>query len=162
MWCLLALALVLGCALPAAAQTRMSAEEQKQFETGLTRRLQEQSGPRRAFVSPRTAEPALARYYADFTTQIECFSDTHYPRVAMGASFEAVATVSVAADGQVEKVEIDRGSGSPQVDAAIRELARSAGPYPAFSGELKNRYRALDLSSRWRFGPTEGGRRNAC
>lgn len=153
--------LALCCALPVAAQTRMSAEEQRQLESDVTRRLQEQN-LRRGFASPRTTEPALARYYADFATQIECYADTHYPRVAMGASFEAIATVSVAADGRVEKVEIDRGSGSPLVDAAVRELARGAGPFPAFTGELKSRYRALDLSSRWHFGPVEGGRRNAC
>lgn len=155
-------ALALSCALPAAAQTRMSAEEQKQLEADLARRLAGQNRPRRGFASPRTTEPALARYYEDFTAQVECYSDGHYPRVAAGDVFEAVVTVSVTADGAVEKVDIDHGSGSPQVDGAIRELARAAGPFPAFSGELKNRYRVLDLSSRWRFGPAEGRRRQAC
>ena len=60
-------------------------------------------------------------------------------------------TVSVYADGRVEKIEIERSSGAREVDNAARRIVRLAEPYGRFSPAMQARYGVLDLTLTWSF-----------
>ena len=167
----ISLALSLGATLcasaqaqtPPAAQEATSAELLRQ-EAEITRRVKEDLGPKRGFVTAATRDAGLAAYYRGFSARVECAADRNYPADAKGRALSAVATVSVLADGRVEKVEIDRGTGDSRIDDAVRALAQAAAPYEVFSAPLRARFRVLEITSRWQFAPVPAAqaRPDAC
>ena len=66
-----------------------------------------------------------------------------------------ILTVSVLADGSIERVEVDRSSGVRAVDNAARAIVKLAAPYGRFSPEMKARYGVLDLTMSWTFSSGE-------
>ena len=74
-----------------------------------------------------------------------------YPEAAKGRRFRLVMTASIFADGRIEKIEIDRPSGNPEVDAAAVRIVKLAGPYGRFSDAMHAKYGVLDLTMTWTF-----------
>lgn len=123
----------------------------KKLEAEINQRIAAEQARRRGSLGPGTRDPELAAYYNAFALRIECFSERSYPQAARGRSFAISVTLSVFADGRLEKTEIERSSGNPDVDAAVLAMVRSAAPYEAFSSAMAERYAVLDISSRWQF-----------
>jgi len=148
----------------AAASSSAADPGGKKLEAEINQRLAAEQARRRGALGPATRDAELAAYYNAFTRRIECLSERSYPQAARGRSFRLSVTVSVFADGRLEKVEIERPSGNPDVDAAVLALVRSAAPYEAFSGTVADRYAVLDISSRWQFAyaKNQGGRVEQC
>ena len=158
------LSLALLAAAPAAraqpasapAPVRSEAEREQEIqrlEAEIARRIAEEQGPRRGYVTPSTRSAEYAAYYLRFATRIECAAEKNYPPAAKGRTLKSIATVSVLADGSVEKVEIDRSSGVAEVDAAIAAVVRAAAPFDSFSGTMRKSYYVLDITSAWTFSP---------
>jgi protein TonB len=59
--------------------------------------------------------------------------------------------VHIKADGNVEKVEIDRSSGHGLLDAAAKRIVELAGPYPAFPAAVRKEWDILSISRTWMF-----------
>jgi TonB family protein len=142
----------------------LTAREAQQLEADIARRLALARARRRVSVTSSTRDPELAAYYNAYALRVECISERSYPQAARGRSFRLMVTVSVLADGSLEKAQIDRPSGSADVDTAVLALARSAAPYESFSAALRERYDVLDLGSRWQFAPVkdDGSRAAQC
>jgi len=71
--------------------------------------------------------------------------------VKAGSYENPIVTVSLRSDGSVENVTIDRSSGVPQVDEAVRQIVQSLSPYPRFPPELAQDYDVIDIRRTWTF-----------
>jgi TonB family protein len=74
------------------------------------------------------------------------------PGVQAGSYTDPLVTVALRSDGTVEGVVIDRSSGNPQVDEAVRRIVMSLAPYPRFPGDLAQDYDVIEIRRVWTFG----------
>ena len=137
---------VSGIELMASAQAllRKEAEIAKRIED-------ENARPKRGYVTPSTREVEYAMYFKQWAEKVERIGNINYPEAARGRSYRLVMTVSVLADGQVEKIEIDRSSGTRALDDAARRIVRLGAPSGRFSTPMQARYGVLDLTMTWTF-----------
>ena len=137
---------ITGADLYASTQAilRREAEINKTIEEGNAR-------PKRGYVTPSTREVEYAMYFKQWADKVERYGNHNYPESAKGRRYRLVLTVSLFADGRIEKIEVDRSSGNREVDDAARRIVRTAGPYGRFSPAMLARYGVLDLTMTWTF-----------
>jgi protein TonB len=111
----------------------------------------ENARPKRHSVTPSTREVVYATYLKSWADRVEVIGNNNYPPEARGRSYQLLMTVSVLANGKVEKIEIDRSSGSKAIDAAAERIVRRGQPYQVFSKEILAQYGVLDLTMTWTF-----------
>ena len=114
---------------------------------------------RRGYITSSTRDPGQVAYYNSVMRRLECLGNKAYPELARGRTLSVVATLSIREDGSLENVEIDRSSGTRELDEAVLAAARQAAPYPRFTGSLRARYGVLDVTGTWRYGQVTGGPR---
>jgi TonB family protein len=68
-----------------------------------------------------------------------------------GSYENPVVTVALRSDGSVENVIIERTSGVPQVDDAVRRIVQSLAPYPRFPSGLAQDYDVIEIRRVWTF-----------
>jgi protein TonB len=97
-----------------------------------------QKRPRRTFLGARTQEFRFARYVEDWRTKVERVGEMNYPADARGQRQYAqlLITVHIKADGQLEKVEINRSSGRKVFDDAAVRIVQLAAPYAPFPPDI--------------------------
>ncbi len=112
-----------------------------------------QQRPRRKNVGARTREYAYARYVEDWRAKVEKVGNLNYPEAAKNKKLygSLQLTVSIRADGSVEKVEINRSSGHKILDQAAIRIVHLAAPYAAFSGEMRDKTDILEITRTWMF-----------
>jgi len=115
----------------------------------------ENARPKRGYITPSTREAVYAMYYKGWADKIEKIGNNNYPEKARGNTYQLTMTVSVLADGKVEKIEIERSSGSQVVDDAARRIVRMGEPYGRFSPAILAEYGVLDLTMKWTFSRTD-------
>lgn len=109
------------------------------------------SVPAGAAAAPSAAAPArgaggegapasAADFPPDYLTRLRAWLERHkrYPEQARMLRTQGVATLwfRMARDGTVLAWRIDRGSGSPLLDEAVRAMIESASPLPALPAEV--------------------------
>jgi len=109
----------------------------------------------RGYLAPPMHDPEFAAYYERLAVRVECAALKNYPAAAKGKNLTMVVTVSVLANGRLEKTKIERTSGIPEVDAAVQSLAYAAAPFENFTPEMKNRFRVIDFTAGWKFSKDE-------
>jgi shikimate dehydrogenase len=62
-----------------------------------------------------------------------------------------ILTVSIRADGSVEKVIIERSSGHRVLDAAAQRIVEMAAPYSPFPSDIRRDTEILDITRTWTF-----------
>jgi len=111
-------------------------------------------GPRRdeLWVTPDTREAALAPYVDSWRRRVERI-EIDYPAIARRAGVQAspVLDVAIAADGKLEKVQIRRSSGYPDLDQAALEVLKLASPFDPFPPELARETRTLHVVYEYQF-----------
>ena len=112
-----------------------------------------QKRPKRAFVGATVREYAFARYVEDWVTRVEHVGNVNYPEAArrQGIYGSLKLTVSIYADGRIEKVEVDRSSGSKILDAAAEKIVRLGEPYPPFPDDMRKKADILSITRTWTF-----------
>lgn len=104
--------------------------------------------PRVKQVSPRTAEYRFAQYYEDWRLKVERVGTLNYPEAAKGKLFGSLMlSVTIASDGSVVKIEIERSSGHRVLDEAARRIVQMAAPYAAFPANIKRDYDQFEIIS---------------
>ena len=109
--------------------------------------------PRRKEITARTVGVSYAMYFTQWTEKIERVGSLNYPSAAKGRPYTLVITVSVKEDGDVEKVEIDRSSGSRVIDEHARRIINLAKPFGRFSPQMRAEYQVFDIVTTWTFSP---------
>lgn len=134
----------------------LSAQAIMRREAEIYKRIEDENArPKRKSITPSTREVEYAMYFKQWADKVEKTGNNNYPEAARGRTLRLVMTVSVLADGRIEKVEVDRTSGVRAVDNAARNIVKLAAPYGRFSPEMRARYGVLDLTMSWTFSSGE-------
>lgn len=109
--------------------------------------------PKRKFVGARTQSVVYAEYVDQWRQKIERVGTANFPEEArQREEFGSVlVTVAIKADGTVERVEIDRSSGSPVLDAAVQRIVMLASPFKAFPANVRRETDILHITRTWAF-----------
>lgn len=129
-----------------------------------------QKRPRRDFVGANAKNYAYARYVEDWVAKVEKIGNLNYPEAARQQRIYGSLSliVSLYADGTVEKVEIEKTSGSKILDQAAINIVNLGAPYAPFPREMREaiwkasgapaafanqggRDIAFDITRTWRF-----------
>ncbi len=112
-----------------------------------------QERPRRKFIGARAQEYRFARYVEDWRQKIERVGELNYPQAAREQRIygSLVATVSIKANGSLERVQIDKSSGNKLLDEATVRIVTLAAPYAAFPGDIARDTDILHITRTWTF-----------
>lgn len=112
-----------------------------------------QKRPRRRFVGARTQEFRFARYIEDWRLKVERIGELNYPQTARDLKLygSLVVTVSIKADGALEKVEINRPSGQKILDDAALRIVNLAAPFAPFPADIAKDTDILSITRTWTF-----------
>lgn len=116
--------------------------------------------PRKKFIGARAEEYRFAQYIEDWRMKIERIGTLNYPEAARGKLYGSlVLTIVIAADGRVERVDINRSSGHAVLDEAARRIVQLASPYAAFPPDIRRDTDILEITRTWYF--TQGDQLSA-
>jgi periplasmic protein TonB len=109
--------------------------------------------PRRKFIGARTEGVVYAEYVDRWRGRIEKVGTQNFPEEARrrGQFGTLLLTVSIRADGSVEKVEIERSSGHNVLDKAALRIVELSGPFPAFPPAIRAQVDILSITRNWTF-----------
>lgn len=112
-----------------------------------------QERPRRKFIGARAQEYRFARYVEDWRQKIERIGELNYPQAARDQRIygSLVATVSIRANGTLERIQIDRSSGHKLLDEATIRIVTLAAPYSAFPANIARDTDILHITRTWTF-----------
>ena len=112
-----------------------------------------QERPRRKFIGARTQEYRFARYVEDWRQKIERVGELNYPQAARDQRIYGtlVATVSIKANGSLERIQIDRSSGYKLLDDATVHIVTMAAPYAPFPESIARDTDILHITRTWTF-----------
>ncbi len=112
-----------------------------------------QQRPRRRFIGARTQEFRFARYLEEWRTKVERVGEMNYPQAARDQRIygSLVVTVSIKADGSLERVDINRSSGQRILDAAALRIVQLAAPYAAFPADIAKDTDVISITRTWMF-----------
>jgi protein TonB len=134
------------------ADARNNAQALMRQEAEIAKRIADENArPKRGYITPATREVEYAAYLKSWADRIETIGNNNYPEEARGRTYQLLMTVSVLANGRVEKIEIARSSGSKSIDAAAQRIVQRGQPFKAFPKEIIAKYGVLDLTMTWTF-----------
>lgn len=108
--------------------------------------------PRKKFVGARTQEYRFAQYIEDWRQKVERIGNLNYPPAARGKLYgNLTLTVEIRADGEIEKIDLNRSSGQKVLDDAAIRIVRMAAPYAAFPPDIRREYEILSITRTWTF-----------
>ena len=112
-----------------------------------------QKRPKRRFIGARAQEYRFARYVEDWRTKVEAIGNRTYPEAARAQKLygSLQLSVSIRANGRLEKIEIDRSSGHKILDAAAIRVVKLGAPYMAFPPEIRRDTDILTITRTWSF-----------
>lgn len=112
-----------------------------------------QKRPRREFVGANAQSYVFARYVEDWVAKVERIGNLNYPDAArkQGVYGSLKLTVSIFADGKVEKIEVEKTSGSKILDQAAIRIVDLASPYAPFSKEMREKADIISITRTWTF-----------
>ena len=112
-----------------------------------------QKRPRKTFVGARAQEYRFARYVEDWRVKIERLGELNFPQAARDQKIygSLLLSVSIKADGTLDKVELRRSSGHKVLDEAAINIVKLAAPYAPFPPDIARDTDIIDISRTWRF-----------
>jgi periplasmic protein TonB len=118
---------------------------------------EENSRPKKRFVSPATREESYAQYYDQLRRKIEERGTRNFPthqgRKLYG---ELTMNVTINAAGRVIDTEIVRASNSKTLDRQAMAIVNAASPFGPFSAKMLVQADQLVITSRFRFSREDG------
>lgn len=112
-----------------------------------------QKRPKRKFIGARVREYRFASYVEAWRQKVEKVGNLNYPAAAKEHKLygRLQMTVSIRADGTVEKIELNRSSGHAVLDEAAQRIVELAGPYAAFPEEIREDTDIIEITRTWTF-----------
>jgi protein TonB len=142
--------------LPSASEIMQRTLEAVRLEAQISKEMDAYAKrPKRRFVGARAEEYRFARYVEDWRLKVERVGNLNYPESARTQKLygSLLLTVGIRADGSVESIAIDRGSGQKMLDLAAQKIVEMASPYAAFPSDIKRDTDILYITRTWTFGP---------
>ena len=130
-----------------------SAAAVARLEAQIDRDLQELAKrPRKKFIGARAREYRFAQYVEDWRQKVERIGTLNYPESARGRLYGSLLlSVSIRADGTVEKVGVQRSSGHKVLDEAAMRIVKMAAPYAPFPPDIRKDYDIIEITRTWKF-----------
>lgn len=128
--------------------------ELQQLEAQISREFDSyQQRPKKKHIGARATEYRFARYVEDWRQKVERVGNANYPEAARAQKLygSLVLTVAIKADGRIETIEVDRGSGKKLLDAAALKIVELASPYAPFPPDIRNDTDILYITRTWSF-----------
>lgn len=112
-----------------------------------------QKRPKRKFVGARAKEYRYALYVDSWRQKVEKYGNLNYPTAARDMKLygKLQMTVSIRADGSVEKIEVNRSSGHKLLDEAAKYIVERAAPYSRFPDDVQKEIDILSITRTWTF-----------
>jgi protein TonB len=118
---------------------------------------EENSRPRRRYISPATREEVYAVYYDALRHRIEDRGTRDFPTINGHKLYgELTMNLTIDANGRVVEAEIERSSNSRWLDQRALAIARAAGPFGHFSDDMRRSADQIVVTSRFRFTKSDG------
>ena len=148
---------------PGAGSAKAPADEERRRQllallAQIEKRIQdENTRPRRRFVSPAAREGVHAIYYDTLRRRIEDLGTRNFPE-ANGQKLygELTMLVAVDVDGRVAQAEIIESSRNRTLDRRALSIVKAASPYGPFTAPMRAQFDQLVFISRFRFTRDEG------
>lgn len=103
-------------------------------------------------ISARSKDYEYRSYFEAWQQKVERIGALNYPKEADQGNFGALRlTVSIRQDGSVEKVVIEKSSGSKALDEAAKNIVMLAAPFAEFSQKMRNEVDIINISRSWKF-----------
>lgn len=128
--------------------------EAARLEAMISRSMDEyQKRPKRKFLGGRAMEYRFAAYVESWRQKVEKVGNLNYPAAAKELKLygQLRMTVSVRADGTVEKIELNKSSGYKVLDDAAYRIVELAAPYAEFPPDIRRDTEILDIVRTWTF-----------
>lgn len=118
---------------------------------------EENSRPKKRFVSPSAREGVHALYYDSLRRKIEELGTRNFPQAGGRKLYgELTMLVAVNTRGQVVEADVVQSSGNKTLDRRAVSIVRAASPYGPFTQEMRTQFDQLVFASRFRFTRDEG------
>jgi periplasmic protein TonB len=145
---------------PKTDETPAEAEDREQRRKQLIKLLgeiekrisDENSRPKKRYVSPATREEVYAIYYDGLRRKIEDKGTENFPEAGGKKLYgELTMIVTVNWDGQIIESEVVETSGNRQLDRRALAIAKSAAPFGRFSDAMRRKADQIVVVSRFKF-----------
>ena len=113
---------------------------------------QENSRPKKRYISPAAREEVYAVYYDALRHAIEDQGTENFPQQGGKKLYgELTMVVTVNHNGRVLETEVVESSGNPALDRRAAAIVRSAGPFGHFSPAMRRQADQILVVSRFKF-----------
>jgi len=144
--------------LAADPDARAQQERRQRLEkilAAIERRVEEEnSRPRKRYLSPATLGATYAQYYDDMRRKIEARGTANFPQVAGRKLYgELLMALLVNHDGRILDAHVVQGSGSGNrmLDRLAETIATSAAPFGHFTAAMRRDTDQFDVTARFKF-----------
>ncbi|MCK6415866.1 MAG: TonB family protein [Giesbergeria sp.] len=113
---------------------------------------EENSRPKKRYISPATREEVYAVYYDQLRRKVEDKGTINFPEYGGKKLYgELVMILTVNHDGRVLGTEIVQGSGNTRLDRQAQAIAVGAGPFGSFNPDMRQKADQIAVVSRFKF-----------
>ena len=118
--------------------------------------IEENTQPKKRYISPSTREAVYAIYYNNLRRAIEDKGTDNFPEAGGKKLYgELTMVVTVNHTGQILSTEVVESSGNLALDKRAESIARSAAPFGTFSPAMRAQADQIVVVSRFRFSRDE-------
>ncbi len=113
---------------------------------------EENSRPRKRFLSPATLGATYAVYYDEMRRRIEAEGTAHFPQVAGRRLYgELLMALLINHDGRILDARVVQGSGNRNLDKLAELIASRAAPFGPFTPAMRKDTDQFDVTARFKF-----------
>ncbi len=119
----------------------------------IERRVEEEnSRPRKRYLSPATLGTTYAVYYDEMRRKIEAEGTANFPQVAGRKLYgELLMSLLINHDGRILDARVTRSSGNRNLDRLAEIIASRAAPFGNFTAAMRKDTDQFDVTARFRF-----------
>ena len=124
----------------------------------IEKRIQDENArPKKRYISPATRQVAYALYYDQLRRRVEDRGTRDFPQ-ANGQKLYGELTMNITVDnrGRVVETQVIRASRSKLLDRRAVAIVEGAGPFGAFTPEMRREADQIVITSRFKFSRDEG------
>ena len=138
------------------AQARAQEERRQQLVkllAAIEQRVEEEnSRPRKRFLSPATVGATYAAYWDEMRNRIEQRGTQSFPEIAGRRLYgELLMTLLINHDGTLLDARVLKSSGNRSLDRLAEAIAQGAAPFGNFTAAMRKDTDRLDVTARFRF-----------
>lgn len=137
-----------------AADLLASSLDMARLEAQIAKQQDEyQKRPKRKFIGARAQEYRFAAYVDNWRQKVEKVGSLNYPEAAKDKKLygKLTMTVSIRADGSLDKIEINQSSGYKELDDGARRIVELAAPFAPFPENVRADTDILSVTRTWNF-----------